>query len=104
MLQRDDNGLEKFALAFCKEYVSTPKNFLSYYDWSGQNILQAINVETSKNFIIIGSADERIRDKWLHSLQKATENIIVIKGATHFFDQSNEFDLLDTVEEILSAE
>ena len=104
MLQKGDNGIEKFALAFCKEYVSTPKSFLSYYDWSDQNILQAINLETSKNFIIIGSADERIREKWLHSLQNSTENIIVIKGATHFFDQSHEFDLLDTIEEVLDTE
>jgi len=104
MLQKGDNGLGKFALAFCKEYVSTPENFLSYYDWSDKEILKAINEETAENYIIIGSEDERIKQKWLASLKKASGKIIVIDGASHFFDKSYEFDLLDSVEEILTVE
>lgn len=104
MLEKDENSLGKFALAFCKEYVSTPKNFLSYYDWSDQDILEVINLDNTENYIIIGSADERIKQKWLSSLQNASGKIIIIKGASHFFDESHEFDLLDSVENILSAE
>lgn len=104
MLQQGDNGLEEFALAFCKEYASTAENFLSYYDWSEQKILQAINAGPSENHIIIGGSDERIEHKWLSSLQKANGKIIVIEGASHFFDQSHEFDLLDSVEDILTVE
>lgn len=103
MIKTGDNGLQKFALAFCTEYVTTPKDFLSYYDWSEQEILKAINLDGSKNYIIFGSADERIGKSWIESLQKNSEEIIVIKGASHFFDQSHEFDLLDSVETILAG-
>lgn len=104
MLDKNDNGLAKFALAFCKEYVSTPKQFLSYYDWSAEQVLGAIAVKNSENYIIIGGADERIVDDWLASLKNANEKFMVIEGASHFFDQSYEFDLLDSVESILTSE
>ena len=104
MLEKGDNGLGKFALAFCKEYVTTPENFLSYYNWSDQAVLRAINVDTSQNYIIIGSADNRIGKKWINSLQEASERVVVIEGASHFFDQSYEFDLLDSVEELLGSD
>ena len=104
MLAKNDNGLGDFSLAFCKEYVSTPKHFLSYYDWSAEQVLKAIAVKTSENYIVIGGADERIVDNWLASLVKAHGKFIVIDGASHFFDQSYEFDLLDTVESILTSE
>lgn len=103
MLKKGDNGLDKFALSFCKDYVTTPENFLSYYDWSDKQVLQAIKLETSENYIIFGSADDRIGKKWVSELQKVSGKIIVIDGASHFFDQSYEFDLLDNVEKILSG-
>ena len=104
MLKKGDDGLGKFALAYCKEYVSTAKNFLSYYDWSDKAVLKAIKYNMSNNYVIIGSADERIKKSWLNSLQTATDGVIVIEGASHFFDQAHEFDLIDSVEEILEVE
>jgi pimeloyl-ACP methyl ester carboxylesterase len=104
MLKKGDTGLEKFALSFCKDYVTTPENFLSYYDWSDKQVLKAIKVKTSENYIIFGSADDRIGKKWVSELQKVSGKIIVIDGASHFFDQAYEFDLLDSVEKILSGE
>ena len=104
MLEKNDNGLGKFSLAFCKEYVSTPKHFLSYYDWSDEKVLKAVAVKNSENYIIIGGADERIVDQWLVSLKRANGKFLVIDGASHFFDQSHEFDLLDSVESILTSE
>ncbi|MBL7004365.1 MAG: alpha/beta hydrolase, partial [Gammaproteobacteria bacterium] len=95
---------EKFSLAFCKEYISTAENFLSYYNWSEQKVLQAINAPTSKNYIIIGGQDNRIGEKWANALQQASGRVKVIEGANHFFDQTHEFDLLETVEKILIDE
>ena len=102
MLRDGDYGLAKFALAFCKEYVTTAEGFLSYYDWSAEKILDAINVVWPDNHIIIGSEDERIGQAWVASLEKASGKIIVIDGASHFFDQTHEFDLSDAVEEIIA--
>lgn len=102
MLHDGDNGLGKFALAFCKEYVTTAEDYLSYYDWSSDKILDAIKRTWPENFIIIGSEDERIGQDWVSSLEKASGKIIVIDGASHFFDQTHEFDLADSVEEIIA--
>ena len=103
MLKNSDAGLHKFALAFCKQYLSPAADFLSYYDWSGEKILRAINTGFSKNFIIIGSKDERIGEQWINALKRARAKVITIDGANHFFDQSHEFDLLDQVENILTT-
>jgi len=102
MVNAGNDGLEKFALEFCKEYVTTAEHFLSYYDWSDGDVLKAINVKGPENFIIIGSADERLGNKWISSLQQASRKVFIVEGASHFFDESHEFDLLDTVENILS--
>jgi len=104
MIEQGDNGLGQFALAFCKDYVSTAENFLSYYNWSDQDILKTINIKATENYIILGSADNRISEDWLGSLKRASARVIVIDGASHFFDQSHEFDLLDNVEDLLSPE
>lgn len=104
MLKTGDDGLAKFALAYCKDYVSTAKNFLSYYEWSDKAILNAIKKKSSDNYIIIGSADERIKQNWLTALQIANGKVVVIDGASHFFDQAHEFDLLDSVEDILDID
>ncbi|MBT8120061.1 MAG: alpha/beta hydrolase [Gammaproteobacteria bacterium] len=104
MIEQGDDGLERFALAFCKDYVSTAKNFLSYYDWSDQAIIKAINKKAPENYIIIGSNDNRIKQQWISSLQQANAKVIVIDGASHFFDQAYEFDLLEKVEELLEPE
>ena len=102
MLLDGDDGLGKFALAFCKEYVTTAEDFLSYYDWSADEVLKTLEAGSAENYIIIGSNDERIRQDWVSSLQKASARIKIIDGASHFFDKSHEFDLSDAVEEIIA--
>jgi pimeloyl-ACP methyl ester carboxylesterase len=104
MIEQGDDGLGRFALAFCKEYPSTAENFLSYYNWSDKSIVKTINAKTTKNYIILGSADNRIGKGWLSSLQRASTEVIVIDGASHFFDESHEFDLLDKVEDLLTTD
>jgi pimeloyl-ACP methyl ester carboxylesterase len=104
MLKRGDNNLQEFALAFCKKYVSTADRFLSYYDWSDDRIIETIDRSRSKDYVIIGSADDRITQGWLSKLEKSTAEVIVIDEASHFFDKSQEFDLHDAVEDILEAE
>jgi pimeloyl-ACP methyl ester carboxylesterase len=104
MLKRGDTTLAEFALAFCKKYVSTAEKFLSYYDWSDDRIIEAIDRSRSKDYVIIGGADERIAQDWLNKLESSTAEVIVIDEASHFFDKSQEFDLQDAVEDILETE
>lgn len=100
MLKANNTGLETFALGFCKHYVSTAKDYLSYYNWSNQKVINALNTQP-ENHVIIGASDERIGEKWLKQLKQSNAKVTVIKGANHFFDQAHEFDLLDAVESIL---
>ncbi len=93
--------LQSYALSFCEKYVTTPDHYLSYYDWSGDKVLQALQRSWTDNYIILGGSDQRISDIWTRSLQLARGRIIMIEGANHFFDQAHEFDLLETVELIL---
>jgi pimeloyl-ACP methyl ester carboxylesterase len=104
MIKNGDDGLGNFALAFCKDYVSTAKNFLSYYDWSDQAIIKSINKKSPANYIILGSEDNRISKDWIRSLRDASAKVIIIDGASHFFDQSYEFDLLEQVENLVDHE
>ena len=93
--------LQSYALSFCEKYVTTPDHYLSYYDWSGEKVLQALQRSWTDNYIILGGNDQRISELWTKSLQLARGRIIMIEGANHFFDQAYEFDLLETVELIL---
>ena len=102
MISRGDNGLHNFSLQFCKDYVTTAENFLSYYNWSREQVLTGITTDSTQKHIILGSADDRISEQWINKLKQTTDHVIIIRGANHFFDQAHEFDLLESVENILS--
>ena len=102
LLQKADTRLHKFSLQYCKEYITTAENFLSYYNWSSEQVLKAITTGHTENHIILGSADERMGPQWLNDIHRASNLIITVDGANHFFDQAHEFDLLDSIENILA--
>ncbi len=98
----DKNDLKKFSLSYCKEYVTTANNFISYYNLSKDNLYQYLKQTPIKKTLILGSEDTRVDKNWNKSLASTNTTIIIIKGANHFFDAEYEFDLLDTVESILT--
>lgn len=104
LLQNGNDEPEQFALSYCQQYLTLPSKFLSYYRWSDEKVLQALRVSTADNYIIIGSADNRITRHWLEAMQQAKGKVRIISGANHFFDQAHEFDLLDMVESIVAEE
>jgi pimeloyl-ACP methyl ester carboxylesterase len=104
LLQNGEDKLTQFALSYCQNYLTLPSKFLSYYRWSDKKVLQALSVDTSDNYIIFGSADNRITPQWLNSVKGANGKVRIIDGANHFFDQAYEFDLLDMVENIVDKE
>ncbi len=98
----DKNELKKFALSYCKEYVTTANNFISYYNLSKDNLYQYLKQTPIKKTLILGSEDTRVDKNWNKSLASTNTTIIIIEGANHFFDAKYEFDLLDTVESVLT--
>ncbi len=97
-LARNDPGLEKFALGFCHEYVTTPAAYLSYYDWDKQRTDQAFQSIGVPSTLIAGSGDDRIDLEWIETLRQHGAEVRIVDGANHFFDQLHEFDLLDEIE------
>jgi alpha/beta superfamily hydrolase len=63
--------------------------------------MQAIDHSSPQNFVIVGSADNRLEINWVDQMKKTHAQVIIIDGANHFFDQTHEFDLLDQVEALV---
>lgn len=103
MIEHGNKAVDKFALSYCKEFITTAENYLSYYNWSFNEVIGAINNSISDIQIIIGSQDERISTSWLNALRESKGKVTIINGAFHFFDAEYEFDLLDAVESILTS-
>ena len=90
-----------FRLAFCDDYITTAGNYLSYLNWNRDKTLAALNKTPSKPIIVLGSKDQRLGNDWTPQLKQAGANIVEIEGANHFFDHEFEFDLMDTIAELL---
>lgn len=95
------NELSEYKLAFCKKYMARAEDFLSYYRWSRQAVLDALQSVQIPVTVIIGSKDDRMDEDWIATLQAKKVRLKVVQGAGHFFDQAYEFDLLEAVETIL---
>ncbi|MCU7803772.1 MAG: hypothetical protein KZQ96_11280 [Candidatus Thiodiazotropha sp. (ex Lucinoma borealis)] len=55
----------------------------------------------TKPSIILGSSNNRLSLGWKQQLQTLEASVVEIEGANHFFDHSHEFDLLDSIEQLL---
>ncbi|OOC08947.1 MULTISPECIES: alpha/beta hydrolase [Thioalkalivibrio] len=100
-LERGDAGLEEYSLGFCRQYVTTPEAYLSYYDWDRQRTERALELNTVPSTLIAGSIDDRIDLDWIETLRRHGVEVRIVEGANHFFDRMHEFDLLEEVEQVL---
>jgi len=103
MIKQNKPGLNTFGLSYCKEYVTTPVNYLSYYSWGSKKILNTMKDITVPITVIIGSKDKRIRKSWGRSMEENKIETIMVKGAGHFFDDEYEFDLQDIIDTLVTA-
>ncbi|MCU7932030.1 MAG: alpha/beta hydrolase [Candidatus Thiodiazotropha sp. (ex Codakia rugifera)] len=100
-LHKATDKLHSYRLAYCDKFITTPVNYLSYLTWNQQRTLDAIVRMDRKPSIILGSNDNRLGSDWKQQLQALEASVIEIEGADHFFDHSHEFDLLDSIEQLL---
>jgi len=103
-VSNNDFSLEKYKISFCKEYVSPPKEFLSYAKWNQNEIIKLLNNVKTPVHIILGSNDKRIDKNWPNRLKKAGAKLTLIDGANHFFAAEYEFDLADSVISLINNE
>ncbi len=96
------NPLDTYALNYCKTYPTDARAFLSYYNWNRAKTSAVIGKFNDRISIILGTGDKRMEDEWKKQLQEQRNNVTLIEGANHFFDQAHEFELTDAIEELLS--
>ena len=95
-------GLDRYSLTFCDQrYVATPQSYLSYAAWDRERVLEAVGRIEVPVRIVLGSADPRATQGWLHGLSEAGAEVTVLAGASHFFDATHEFELLDIIQDAL---
>jgi len=100
--QQGDHSLQSYTLSYCKgNFLAPPEVYLSYTAWTRERVLQALQQRPARVTIIMGGNDERFQASWIEGLQQAGPELIVIPGASHFFDAHHEFDLHDVILSIL---
>jgi pimeloyl-ACP methyl ester carboxylesterase len=94
---------QPYALAYCRSYVATPADYLSYFGWNRQRVSETLNRIEVPLAVILGDEDARMDSEWLDDLKSSGIELHIIPGASHFFDRQYEFELLDEVDRLLKA-
>ncbi|MCP5414213.1 MAG: alpha/beta fold hydrolase [Chromatiaceae bacterium] len=99
---RAADAMYPYSLSYCKTYVTTPSNLLSYLTWDKARLMFALNGSAVPVTVIYGDRDERIDKAWIENLRSGGVAVRPVAGANHFFDLAHEFDLLDEVLRVIS--
>ncbi|MCW8829175.1 MAG: alpha/beta fold hydrolase [Gammaproteobacteria bacterium] len=97
LLSKKPPPLREYHVVFCDNFTATPQSYLSYVRWTPERVLQTLTAAQVPVEVIMGGADRRFSADWIESLRKNGTKVMVIDGASHFFDATYEFDLLDKV-------
>lgn len=98
---KPSGDLVEAPLSFCKIYPAPAAKHASYSNWDEKRILDALGTGSAAIDIILGSNDNYLPPGWAGALTRAGARVRVIKGANHFMEGTQEFDLFETVHEIL---
>ena len=103
-LSKTGKQLERVSLGYCrKNYITTAGNYLTYAQYDSYKILELIRDNPVPAEIILGTTDTILPDNWAEKISgiNTQNNVTLIKNATHFFEDTNEFDLAEAVENTL---
>lgn len=101
--QRGQGALVNQQMSYCKKYLATPDDLVSYIRWDQPYTLAALKKSPVRMQLIMGEADEMIGVTWIKALQQARVPMVVLAGANHFMDGEHEFDLLENTLEFLTS-
>lgn len=91
-------SLGRYNLIYCHgNYTSAAEIFLSYASLKRAKVLDLLRKGRVPLIAIMGSADQRYAGDWVKDMQHAGVQVQLVPGASHFFDGTFEFDLLDAV-------
>lgn len=103
-LKAGDAVLARRSIIYCRgNYTATPAAYLSYARLGHDQVIELLRQNRKPLQAIMGSADERFGTEWVGAMRGAGVQVRVVEGASHFFDGTHEFDLLDEVNGALPA-
>lgn len=98
MREAGDMALGRYALIYCREnYTGTAESYLSYANLGCGYMLGLMRRTHLPLMAIMGGSDQRFGKDWVKDMQASGVLVSVVPGASHFFDGTFEFDLLDAV-------
>lgn len=102
-IQQNRRDLVRLPVSFCRDYLSTPEDLLSYVRWDQAHTLDALKRSPVNTRLIMGGSDEMMGHGWLKLLKHIQTPMVIVEGANHFMDGEHEFDLLDNTIKHLEA-
>ncbi|MEW6444546.1 MAG: alpha/beta fold hydrolase [Pseudomonadota bacterium] len=94
--------LGRFHLIYCHgNYVAPAGSYLSYASLTRERVLALSAQARAPVVAIMGGEDQRFGADWVEAMRRAGITVRQVPGASHFFDGSHEFDLLDAVDSAL---
>ncbi|NNF97676.1 MAG: alpha/beta hydrolase, partial [Halobacteria archaeon] len=100
--RQGDRSLQSYTLSYCRgNFIAPAYVYLSYTAWTQERVLAALKQSPVPVSIIMGGKDERFQESWVQELQQTGAEVIIINGASHFFDSHHEFDLHDAILSLL---
>ncbi|MEW6765114.1 MAG: alpha/beta fold hydrolase [Pseudomonadota bacterium] len=98
-----DGSLGRYNLMYCHgNYTSNPESYLSYATLDRSRVLELLGRNRIPTIAIMGGEDRRYGADWVEAMRALNVSTRVIPGASHFFDGSHEFDLLDMFDSALT--
>ena len=94
-IARSDQSLAAYQLSYCQQYFSNARDYLSYAEWSRSRILNDLIRIKKPVSVIMGEKDGRMGVDWPNKMKLKGVEVILVKGANHFFEAEHEFDLFD---------
>lgn len=103
--RQGDRSLQTYTLSYCRNNFLAPAYvYLSYTAWTQARVLAALKQSPVAVAIIMGGNDKRFQNSWVEKLKQSGAKVIIIDGASHFFDSHHEFDLHDTILSLVKHE
>jgi predicted alpha/beta-fold hydrolase len=99
--KKPQKDLMQAPLSFCEAYTAPASKYASYSNWNDKRILAALKSSGAATDIILGSEDNYLPPNWEKSLSRAGAKVHLIKGANHFMEGTQEFDMFETTLNIL---
>lgn len=101
-LAHGDDGMHRFALGYCRSYVTTAAGLASYLDWDAERLQAVLAEARTPVTVVFGDRDRDIDRAWLGALGERGVGLRPVAGAAHFFDLRHEFELFDEVLQVIS--